>query len=166
MKRKGIVLVTTIGAMVLALAVSIPALTAGGATRQRPRISAGASYAPLPAAAYTGLGVSLNPLQGSQLATVQVTVSEARSVAKERLGLTNAEASNVTVLVGSFTDDEYATTDAAGVKELVADDLPAYVVTFSGLSIAAANGGPGRNTQESVVVDAASGEVVEVFSFQ
>jgi hypothetical protein len=151
---------------VIAFAVSLPALTAGTATRQRSQVWAGASYAPLPAAAKSGVGVSLEPLPDSLASAVQVTVPEAISAAQERLGLTAAEASDNTVLVGSFTDDEYTSANAAGASALVADNLPAYVVTFSGLSVSSLGRGVGVHTQESVVVNATSGDVVEVYSIQ
>jgi len=93
-----------------------------------------------------------------------VTVPEAISAARERLGLTAAEASHNTVPVGSFTDDEYTSTNAAGANALVADNLPAYLVTFSGLSVSSLGRGGGVHTQESVVVNASNGDVVEVYS--
>ncbi|MFZ2056591.1 MAG: hypothetical protein WAV54_04185 [Acidimicrobiales bacterium] len=171
MNSRRAALVASVCAAVIAFAVSLPALTAGTATRQRSQVWAGASYAPLPAAAKSGVGVSLEPLPDSLASAVQVTVPEAISAAQERLGLTAAEASDNTVLVGSFTDDEYTSANAtganaAGASALVADNLPAYVVTFSGLSVSSLGRGVGVHTQESVVVNATSGDVVEVYSIQ
>ena len=160
MNSRRAALVASVCAAVIAFAVSLPALTAGTATRQRSQVWAGASYAPLPAAAKSGVGVSLEPLPDSLASAVQVTVP-----------LTAAEASDNTVLVGSFTDDEYTSANAtganaAGASALVADNLPAYVVTFSGLSVSSLGRGVGVHTQESVVVNATSGDVVEVYSIQ
>jgi hypothetical protein len=166
MNNRRAVLVAAICAAVIALAVSLPALTAGTATRQDSQVWAGASYAPLSAAAKSDVGVSLEPLPDSLASAVRVTVPEAISAAQERLGLKAAEASDSTVLVGSFTDDEYTSADAAGAGALVADNLPAYVVTFSGLSVPSLGRGIGVHTQESVVVNATNGDVVEVYSIQ
>jgi hypothetical protein len=153
MKLKGILLPTAIGAMVLGLAVSVQFLTASGGIPQRWQVLAGASYAPLGEAAYTGVQVSLKPLSDSQLAAVQVTVPEATSIAQAQVGATAAEASSATVLLGSFTDDDTMTTN-----------LPAYVVTFSGMHLAASIG-THIDHYESVVIDAVNGDYVEAFSF-
>ena len=166
MNHRRAILATMIAAVVLGLAVAVPTMMASSAGLARSQISLGASYAPLPAAAHTDLGVSLDPLQNSQASAVQVTVPEAISAAEERAGLTSVPANDVTVLVGSFADDEYSTTNASGASSLVADDLPAYVVTFSGMSFANPSGGAGVHTQESVVINATTGDVVEVYSFQ
>ncbi|GEM_PF-1961474 len=152
---------------VLASTLLVPALGADVTSKNSPQSqsSVGASYAPLPTAAYTAAGVRLDPLQNSQLTAIQVSASDAIAIAEARLGLTPA-ASNVAISVGSFTDDQYVTINATGTRHLVANDLPAYVVTFSGLSIASQGRSSTINTENNVVVNAATGEIVEEFSYR
>jgi hypothetical protein len=157
MKLKGILLASAIGTMVLGLAVSVQFITAGGGIPRQWQILAGASYAPLGEAAYTGGQVSLKPVSDTQLAAVRVTVPEAMSTARRYIGPTSTDASSVTVLVGSFTDYDTMTTTS-----------PAYVVTFSGLSLnfpsPVASRAPHIDHYESVAINAANGDYVEAFS--
>ncbi len=140
-------------------AALVPSLAAQGGTTI-------ATYSPLPSTAQTALGVSLEPLPSSQQNTLTVTAAQAISAAQLRLGSLSSEASGVAVNVGSFTDDEYTTTNASGVSGLVASNVPAYVVTFSGLAIASFSpNSTAVNTQASVVVNATNGDIIEVFSF-
>lgn len=92
-------------------------------------------------------------------------VGELRGVAMARLGLTLA-ASNVAISLGSFTDDQYVTINASGARQLMANGLAAYVVSFSGLSIASAGRTNAVNTENNVVVNANTGEIVEEFSYR
>lgn len=122
-------------------------------------------YVPLPAAASTTVGVHLDPLQISQLASIHVLAADAIAIAKARRGMTLAT-SNVTVSLGSFTDDQYVTIHSSGARQLVANGLAAYVVSFSGLSIASLGYSGTSNTEINVVVNATTGEVVEEFSYR
>lgn len=91
--------------------------------------------------------------------------ADAIAIAKARLGMTLAT-SNVTVSLGSFTDDQYVTINPSGARQLVATGLAAYVVSFSGLSIASEGRTSAVNTENNVVVNANTGEVVEEFSYR
>ncbi len=91
--------------------------------------------------------------------------ADAIAIAKARLGMTLA-VSKVTISLGSFTDDQYVTINPFGARQLVANGLATYVVSFSGLSIASQGRTSAVNTENNVVVNANTGEVVEEFSYR
>lgn len=151
----------------LAAVLLVPTLGAQATNTSSPQTQGQVDvpYIPLPAAASAAAGVHLDPLQNSQLTAIQVSVPDAIAIAKARLGLTLA-AGDVAISLGSFTDDQYVTTDASGARQLVANGLAAYVVSFSGLSIASLGRSGTSNTETNVVVNATTGEVVEEFSYR
>lgn len=151
----------------LAAVLLVPALGAQATNKSSPQTQGQVDvpYVPLPAAASTAVGVHLDPLQISQLASIHVLASDAIAIAKTRLGMTLA-ASDVAISLGSFTDDQYVTINASAAHQLMADGLAAYVVSFSGLSIASLGLSGTSNTETNVVVNATTGEVVEEFSYR
>lgn len=144
-----------------------PTLEAQATNKSSPQIQGqvDVSYVPLPVAASTAVGVHLDPLQISQLASIHVLAADAIVIAKARLGMAMAT-SNMTVSLGSFTDDQYVTINPSGARQLMANGLAAYVVSFSGLSIASLGRSGTSNTETNVVVNATTGEVVEEFSYR
>ncbi|MHB8378743.1 MAG: hypothetical protein ACYDB2_02350 [Acidimicrobiales bacterium] len=98
---------------------------------------------------------------------MQVSEANAVASAKIREGL-DPNATNFTVTLGSFTDTQYMVRDSTGSYSRVANGLPAYVVTFSGLNILPEGPAPTGtfNTEDNVVVDASTGAIVETFTYQ
>ena len=166
MARRRFVFVIVTGA-VFASVLLIPILEEEATSKSSPQShgQVGISYTPLPATASAVAGVHLDPLQNSQLTAIQVSAPDAIAIAKTRLGPTLA-ASNVAISLGSFTDGQYVTTNASGAHQLVANGLAAYVVSFSGLSIAPLGRSGAVNTENNVVVNANTGEIVEEFSYR
>ena len=114
-----------------------------------------ASYAPLSNEVTDGIGATLEPLSSAQVSDVAIDVPQVEAVANLNLpfGVPNGAVPDITL--GSFTDSEYKMQDSS---ELVAQNLPAYVVTYSGLSIPSANPmSKAIDTEESVVVNAVTG---------
>jgi hypothetical protein len=165
MARRRFVFVIATGA-VLASVLLVPILGAEATSKSSPQLQGqvGVPYVPLPAAA-SAAGVRLDPLQNGQLASIRVSASDAIAIAKARLGMTLAT-SNVTVSLGSFTDDQYVTINPSNARQLMANDLASYVVSFFGLSIASAGRTSQVNTENNVVVNANTGEIVEEFSYR
>jgi len=166
MARRGFVFIVVTGTL-LASVLLVPILGAEATSKNSPQVQGqvGVSYTPLPATASAAVGVHLDPLQNSQLTAVQVSASDAIAIAKTRLGLTLAN-SNVAISLGSFTDDQYVTINASSARQLVADGLAAYVVSFSGLSMTFLGRNGAMNTENNVVVNANTGEIIEEFSYR
>ena len=123
------------------------------------------SYEQIPAQATAAAGVSLAPLSASQQSLVKVTSDQAIAASQSYLGSAAASASSTTVSLGSFTDTEYGSV-VAGAKVLVANGVPAYVVTFDGLTLSLPGPSAKSNTEASVVVNALTGAVIEMYSYR
>lgn len=133
----------------------------GESNAASPRLPYGATFQSL----LPGLvGNHLTELTGDQTAVVEVTPARALSAAENFAGI--ASGSNVvdTVSLGSFTDSGSYHKLPSGQVVAVAVNLPAYVVTFSGLSLPTTLGS-GYVSHEAVVVNAATGVVVESIKF-
>lgn len=122
-------------------------------------------YAALPDAATSGLGVSLAPLTTADQVLALLPVSQVVDLAKTSVGDVVNEASSITVSVGRFTDSEYGNTDDAGILHLVAVDVPAFVINFSGLSIPSLGGTTATDSQQAVVINALTGQVIETYTY-
>lgn len=151
----------------LAAVLLVPTLGAQATKKSSPQLpgQVDVPYVPLPAAASTAVGVHLDRLQISQLASIHVLAFDAIAIAKTRLGQLPV-ASNVAISLGSFTNGQYVTINASGAGQFVANGLAAYVVSFSGLSIASLGRSGASNTETNVVVNATTGEIIEEFSYR
>lgn len=144
------------GAVVLVLGVV--ACSAGSARKSGVLEVTGAAYRPFPAIAQSALDVHLAPHPSAVAVPGLITAAAAVHLAKAEYGEVSA-ANRVIVTFGDFTDT-------------LAQNRPAFVVTFTGLRlppIAGPRGGKvsrAVNHEESVVVDASSGAVIEAFSYR
>jgi hypothetical protein len=127
-----------------------------------------AAFVALPDAARQAVGVRLQQHDAVAHALGQVlSTASALDIAANRIGHLQADhAGAVRVSFGDFSDDQFYTTLADGSRVYQAQGRPAYVVTYDGVSVPHRGPGTASNHQLNVVVDAASGEVIEVFSFQ
>jgi hypothetical protein len=127
----------------------------------------GAIYAPIPAAALSGVGVTLTPLTTAQVAMVKVTAAQAMTVTNSYTAQESEVGVTESVTEGSFTDVDYKAVDSEGVYEPVVEDVPAYVVTLSGLKIASDfKSSVSNNTEDNFVVNAATGNIILSFTYR
>lgn len=124
----------------------------------------GATYHPLPSNLVASGGVELDQLDVSQAATVVVTPAQSLVAAQSFGDLTSQPNVTHVISLGRFTDSTYKRRLASGAYGLVAAGVPSYVVTFSGLSLPTSLG-KGDVSHESVIVNAATGEVLEGIKF-
>ena len=103
----------------------------------------------------------------------RVTQDQAVAAATARLGQPlAAQASQIETRYVLFTDEQWYQQDAAGVKHYVLQRVPAWVVTFSGVNFALSGGGrdssptPRFNHEVNVVIDARTGEYLQLFSYR
>jgi hypothetical protein len=96
-----------------------------------------------------------------------ITEAQAIQAARDRKpGLADQAASIATRYV-LFSDDQCFTTDATGQKHFVWQWVPAWVVTFTGVNLSSRGGDPGSvNHEANVVIDARTGEYVQLFSYR
>jgi hypothetical protein len=126
----------------------------------------GATYQSLPRNLVSLGGVQLDQLDTNQAASVTITAAQALATAKTYVGRDLTSQAGVTdvVSLGSFTDSSFKQLRASGSYSLVASDLASYVVTFSGLSLPTLDGN-GVVSHDSVVVNSATGNVIEGIKF-
>ncbi len=86
-----------------------------------------------------------------------------------------AQATQVAATYVLFSDDDYYTTSATGVKHFYFQNTPAWVVTFQGVSFPTHGPrGIGQGTVQvqrvnhevNVVINAQTGERMEIFSYR
>lgn len=152
-----------IAATVIAAGSSLWAIDANASPNQPSVLNQG--YAPISAEATSGLGVTLDPLTTTQQALALLPVDQVLSLAKARMGDLSTQASSITISLGSFTDRQYGNVDDAGVLHPVATGIPAFVVNFSGLSLPSDGGSTGTDSQQMVVINALTGEIIETLTY-
>ena len=152
-----------VAAVVIAGASSWWAMEASASPAQPTVIDQG--YAPLPASATSGMGVTLSPLTAAQQLLTLLPLDQVISLANTRVGDLAGQASSITASLGSFTDSEYGNVDSAGVLHLIADGVPAFVINYSGLSIPSRGGTTATDSQQAVVINAVTGEVIEDYVY-
>ena len=96
-----------------------------------------------------------------------ITEAQAIQAARDRKpGLADQATSAVTHYV-LFSNDQYFTTDVTGQKRFVWQRVPAWVVTFTGVNLPSRGGDPVTSNQEvNVVIDARTGEYLQLFSYR
>jgi hypothetical protein len=157
--RKALLIASTSLAL---LGLTLGLLDASGATY--PALPFNAVYQGLPAGLASGGGTQLSPLTSAQVATVSVTPADALAAAQAFTGISLDSQVTATTSLGAFTDSSFEQRTSAGQYQVVASDLPCYVVTFSGLSLPVTLG-TGSVSHESVIVNAATGVVIEGIKF-
>jgi len=145
-------------AIIVAGAVCLTACAARPPVPSAALKNAEALYRPFSPAAQTALGVHLAPHRPGTPVRGLISVSAAIESAKARIG--DVPASSVpTVTFGDFTDP-------------LAQGTTVFVVTYGGLSLPPIATPRGQqpshvvNHEESLVVDASSGAVIESFSYR
>ncbi|MEW5829857.1 MAG: hypothetical protein AB1846_13275 [Chloroflexota bacterium] len=93
---------------------------------------------------------------------------EAIKVAKRKLGYVAKQADEILANYVLFSDDQYYSEDETGQKIYRFQNVPAWVITFRGVSynIARGRGGNPTNTEVHVVIDATTGEYMELFTYR
>lgn len=149
---------------VLALIGAITGLASNGGATNLQSLPYGAAYQPLSSSLESTAGVQLNQLDASQFASVVVAPNDALSAA-EKFGDISVQA-DVTenVSLGSFSDSTFSEKLPSGSYGFVATGVPAYVVTFSGLSLPTLSES-GVVANEAIVVNATTGTVIEGIKF-
>lgn len=158
---------TALGTTVVALGVgiAIPMLSASGSSLNLTQYPDGATYAQLPSVETSNFGVTLGPLSNTDLALVAITPSQAASVAGSHQFSYVTPSNTPTVLLGRFTDSELGPAGPAGPTSLVANNVLAYVVRYSNVSLQSYGPGGGSSVgQYSVVVNAVTGAYIMAFS--
>jgi hypothetical protein len=165
MKKNQLLVTIGGGAFVLAAGLLIPSLVASGSNGIQSDYPVGSSYAPLPASMTTGFGVTLDQLSSVELSAVSITTAQAISVAQAHEFATVSSTGSPSVVLGDFTDSEYGTPGTNGPSDLVAANIPSYVVTFSNVALQSygPEGGSIRG-QYSVVVNADTGAYVMAYA--
>jgi hypothetical protein len=96
-----------------------------------------------------------------------ITEAQAIQAAKDRKpGLADQAASIETRYV-LFSDDGYFEKDATGKQYRPWQQVPAWVVTFKGVILPLRGGEPGASNHEvNIVIDARTGEYMQLFSYR
>ena len=155
----------------IALAMAAAAILAGVwacSTQSSQSASAWPAWVPLPTQALSAAGVSLQAHDPTKHALAHsITTDQALNAAAERVGRTQANAAKAThVTFGDFFDNQYFTTKPDGTRQNDGQGVPAFIVTYEGVNVAHLGPSAGANTEMNVVVDAATGQVIDVFSYR
>lgn len=99
----------------------------------------------------------------------KVTSDQAIAAAKSWLGaVLTSQATNISTQYVLFSDDQYYSTDTQGVKQFKFQRVPAWIVTFTGVTVSS-RGPVGQPTQFNhelhVVINAETGEYMESYSY-
>jgi len=171
MKKSRVAILTSASAVALLIAILIPSLSATGSSAVVGQYPSGSSYAAIPAGDTTAFGVTLDELTNAQLSQVAVTTQQAIAVANSHQFETVPSGDDPTVTLGSFTDSEWGSNGAATTGDLVAFQVPAFVVTFSDVQIASSGPNMGSNSSPametgsySVVVNADTGDYIMAYA--
>jgi hypothetical protein len=167
----------------IAIAVSCmvaAAITAVALHERGARASATAAVGRDPAVEQAAFGVylrTLPPVSGHPLqlpdGRAAMTASAAESVAMAHTGGAVAgrlrDGVSMTAELGLFSDDQYATRLPSGALQPHFQNVPAWLVTFGGPGLVLPNSGPrgGQplvNHQETIVLNAATGEFLESYT--
>lgn len=100
----------------------------------------------------------------------RITREQAIQAAKDHLGSElTAQSTQIQTRHVLFSDDHYYTQDSAGQKHYHFQKVPAWIVTFEGLPLPS-HGKRGSavtfNHEAHVVINAETGEYMEMFSYQ
>lgn len=101
-----------------------------------------------------------------------IAKEKAIQVATEQLGPTlSARATQIEATAVLFSDDQYFDTDATGTKHFYYQHVPAWVVTFRGVAFPLSGGPrgdnyPDTNNEVQVVINATTGEYMELYTYQ
>lgn len=155
----------------IALAVAAAAVITGvwvGSAQGSASASSVPAWVPLPPEALAAAGVYLQAHDPAQhVLASSITTDQALNAATERVGKTEADTASAThVTFGDFFDSEYFTTRPDGTRQYVAQGVPAFVVTYEGVSVAHRGPNAGTNHEMNVVVDATTGQIIEAFSYR
>jgi hypothetical protein len=165
MKKGRLLTIGGFAATMLALGTIIPTFAASGSGTTSTTYPNGTSYSPLPETMTTAFGVTLSELSESQLSSVNVTSAQAISVAESHEFSAMPSAVVPGIVLGNFSDSEYGTPQPEGAASLIAQNMPAYVVSFGNVSLPSY--GPVGDSvvgQYDVVVNAITGDYVIAFS--
>jgi hypothetical protein len=138
-------------------------VSAGGTPSHR--LPFDATYQPLLQDATTYGGISLNPLSPTRYSSVTISPAEALSTAESTAGITLSDGVSEVTSLGSFTDSGLRHAASGDQDALVANGIAAYVVTFSGLSLAELGPTGGTVTNDAVAISAVTGKVIESVEF-
>jgi hypothetical protein len=96
---------------------------------------------------------------------VTISPAEALSTAESTAGITLSDGVSEVTSLGSFTDSGLRHAASGDQDALVANGIAAYVVTFSGLSLAELGPTGGTVTNDAVAISAVTGKVIESVEF-
>jgi hypothetical protein len=104
-------------------------------------------------------------LSETQLSSVNVTIAQAITVAEAHELVSIPPSDTPNVVLGSFTDSEYGTAGSGTTSNLIASNMPAFVVSFDDVSLPSSGPVGGSETgQYDVVINAVTGAYVMAFS--
>ena len=94
-------------------------------------------------------------------------ITEARAIqaARDRKPGLADQATLIATRYVLFSNDQYFTTDATGQKHYVWQQVPAWVVTFTGVTLSS-RGADSVNHEVNIVIDARTGEYLLLFSYR
>ncbi len=111
-------------------------------------------------------GFSVTELAGEGVQTAANTMIDrdaALSLASKQLeAMTSSVPSSVNAVLASFTDNESAAINESG---RTLQNAPAWVITFSGVTLASQGSGGTVLADSTMVIDAYSGELLKVISY-
>jgi hypothetical protein len=99
---------------------------------------------------------------------VPLVITEARAIqaAKDRKPGLADQATSIATRYVLFSDDRYFDKDATGRQYRPWQKGPAWVVTFTGVNLPSRGGDPDAvNHEVNVVIDARTGEYLQLFSY-
>ncbi len=121
----------------------------------------------------TDIGIRFDPID---TATAAASVSQDQAVAAATSWLALPDnvqaAARIETRLVRFTNENWYSQDAAGIKHYQLWQVPAWVVSTSGIDIPSRGGLPGRNNQVSynhemnVVIDARTGQYLQAFTYR
>ena len=96
-----------------------------------------------------------------------ITDAQAIQAARDRKPRLADQATSIATRYVLFSNDQYFITDATGQKHLVWQRVPAWVVTFTGVNLPSRGGDPDAvNHEVNIVIDARTGEYLQLFSYR
>jgi hypothetical protein len=96
-----------------------------------------------------------------------ITEAQAIQAARDRKPRLADQATSIATRYVLFSNDQCFTTGATGQTHLVWQRVPAWVVTFTGVNLPSRGGEPVTfNHEVNVVIDAKTGEYLQLFSYR
>jgi hypothetical protein len=96
-----------------------------------------------------------------------ITEAQALQAAKDRKPGLADQAASIEIRYVLFSDDGYFDKDATGQQYRPWQKVPAWVVTFTGVILPSRGGDPDDvNHEVNIVIDARTGEYLELFSYR